>query len=245
MHKERGRSSRFRKHGDHDECVVAYQKHLILHLIFDWSRRHRSLVEVCCGKGQFLEMFWKAGFDVTGIDASPTKIYSARSRLGNRAELHLGQADHLSFDDRQFDYVAMINTFVSCQQTESAIKEGLRVAKRGLLIGFVNRFSLYSLIAGMSQKMTRASDQNNPEQGRSLATIKDIIGHHVPGSFSLTAGSVIPCPVWTWIPSCLFHKIYGKIYSPHLGMFSAVRVDLLDEKPLTPLMAWKTELKTI
>ncbi len=242
----KGLSPKYCSEEDRDQFVFEHKKGLILHLIYDWPRRNRSLLEIGCGTGEFLELFWEAGFDIAGIDSSPTRIYRARSRLGSRADLYISHADHLAFEDKHFDYVALINVLEFSESPEDVLREVLRMAKKGFIIVFLNRLFWYSLIGGdLTKKWTGSFYRDGQRKGRSWPGIKRMLRSNIPGSFTFTAGSVLPCPHLAWFHYCWLQKTGKKIYSPCWGMFSAVKVDLLNEKPMTPLMAWETEPKAI
>lgn len=59
---------------------------LIVDLISGWPRRGRRFLEVGCATGLMTEMFYHAGFDVTGLDCSPLMLTEAQELLGRRAE---------------------------------------------------------------------------------------------------------------------------------------------------------------
>ena len=241
----RGLSSKYWAEEDRERFVFEHKKSLILNLIYDWSRRYQSLLEIGCGTGEFLEVFWETGFDVTGIDPSPTNICGARSRLGSKSDFYIGQVDYLAFEDNQFDYVAMINILDLRTRPETVIHEAYRIARKGFIIGFLNRFFWYSFMGEMSKKWTRSLHSNDQIKAESWFGVKRILRRDIPGSVRFTAGSVLPWPQWSWIYYCWFQRMNKKFYSPYWGMFSAARVDLGEERPLTPLMAWNTEPKAI
>jgi ubiquinone/menaquinone biosynthesis C-methylase UbiE len=64
-----------------------------------------SVLDVGCGTGVHLEAFADAGARCVGLDLSPSMLDVARRRLGDRVELHLGDATSLSFADASFDLV--------------------------------------------------------------------------------------------------------------------------------------------
>lgn len=64
-----------------------------------------TVLDVGCGTGAHLEAYIEAGAICTGIDASPSMLDQARSRIDRRATLRLGDASDLPFDDGSFDLV--------------------------------------------------------------------------------------------------------------------------------------------
>ncbi len=123
--------------------ILERQHQLIVHMISAWPRRHCSLVEIGCGTGRFLEIFWSAGFDVTGTDARRLCLDRAGERMGRRAALRVAPSDHLPFDDDDFDYAAVIGK--PGYDPASGLHEAFRLARRGVLLVFFNRWSLFHL----------------------------------------------------------------------------------------------------
>jgi len=64
-----------------------------------------TILDVGCGTGTGLERYLEAGCEVFGIDASQAMLNEARSRLGDRATLTLGNAADMPYDDNTFDVV--------------------------------------------------------------------------------------------------------------------------------------------
>jgi ubiquinone/menaquinone biosynthesis C-methylase UbiE len=64
-----------------------------------------KVLEVGCGTGTNLELFAEAGCEVSGIDLSPSMMELAKQKLGDRADLRLGDAAKMPFEDNSFDLV--------------------------------------------------------------------------------------------------------------------------------------------
>jgi SAM-dependent methyltransferase len=102
----------------------------------------QSVLEVGSGTGLFLEWFSKLGHQVTGLEPSQSLLESARKRLPERIALNRGFAEHLPYDDNEFDTVALITTLEFVEDPEEALREALRVARRHVLLGVHNKYSL-------------------------------------------------------------------------------------------------------
>ncbi|GMQ98514.1 MAG: hypothetical protein BMS9Abin17_1029 [Acidimicrobiia bacterium] len=63
------------------------------------------ILDVGCGTGTGLERYLDAGCEVFGIDASQAMLDQAHNRLGDRADLTLGNAADMPYDDNTFDVV--------------------------------------------------------------------------------------------------------------------------------------------
>ncbi len=64
-----------------------------------------KVLEVGCGTGTNLALFADAGCEVSGIDLSPSMLGLARRKLSDGADLRLGDASAMPFDDGAFDLV--------------------------------------------------------------------------------------------------------------------------------------------
>ena len=63
------------------------------------------VLDVGCGTGVHLELYKKHGCRLYGIDPSPAMMRVARNRLGEDAELHLGEASSMPFNNGAFDLI--------------------------------------------------------------------------------------------------------------------------------------------
>lgn len=124
--------------------VLPLERRLVQKMFAPWPQRGpqrgRRLLEVGCGSGRFLDIFWEAGFDVTGYDHDPAQLETARARLGGRVDTRLGVPDTLPFEDNTFDFVA-VGPFALCDNTFEVIHEAVRVAALGVLLRWWNPYS--------------------------------------------------------------------------------------------------------
>jgi ubiquinone/menaquinone biosynthesis C-methylase UbiE len=116
------------------------QEEALLHHQLQHFTGANSLLEVGCGTGHFTRWFAKQGLHVTGLDASPAMLEQARLRNGTN--YLLGDAQALPFANQRFDLVALITTLEFVTDPVQALREALRVARQGLLLGVLNRSSL-------------------------------------------------------------------------------------------------------
>ncbi len=222
----------------------AFERELKLyrHMVAGWTRRGHSLLDIGCGPGIFLQVFWESGFDVTGLDPSPAMLDATRRKLGCRADLHLGHAEHLPFDDKQFDYAVLITVLEFCEDKEKAIQEAIRVAKKGVLVGFLNRFSLHYLLdvrrslSPDEKKTVRQADWLGNSQVLDL--LVQTAGWRPHKSASILAG-----PESTWKDRWYCRALNNPIFPPWIGAFAMLRFDLVDETPFTPIYSMATEPK--
>ena len=90
-----------------------------------------SILDVGCGKGFLLYEFTQVvpNLKVTGIDISEYAIQNSKEEV--RPFLHVGNANHLPFDDRSFDFVYSINTLhnLYLYELDPALREIERVGR--------------------------------------------------------------------------------------------------------------------
>lgn len=222
----------------HGQFALEREVQLLQSVLAGWPRRGRKLLEIGCGTGLFLEHLYQMGFDVSGIDSGPDMIMAARQRFGNRAELFHGDGELLPFTDNEFDYAFLWSVLEFTDDPAAMLTEAARVAEKGLLIGFLNRNSLYYTM--------NVKDSGGRLAGGHWFTwceMQDLVKEST-GFRPTLSRSVLPGPMNTWKTTGLGRRINSIIYPPFLGAFTAVRVDFVNMKPLNPLFAWKTEPAT-
>ncbi len=99
------------------------------------------VLDVGCGTGIHLELYQRAGCIVSGIDLSPSMLRVARKRLGEDANLYLGDASNMPYSDRRFDLIIMSTVLHEMPSAvrDAVIYESKRTCKqdgRILLIDF-------------------------------------------------------------------------------------------------------------
>ncbi len=216
--------------------ALAREMHLLERLTEGWPRRGRTLLEIGCGPGDFLGFFHRAGFDVSGLDKSPVMLAASRDRLGDRADLHLGDAQHLPFDDDSFDYAALLTVLEFLPDPRKALAEAARVARRGVLVGYVNRFSLYRLTARRHKLLSRAR-WFTPWAMRAMIRA-------VAGPAPVKEGSVLPLPEWSWRPGFPLWGLGRAVLPLPVGAYCGLIVDLTAEPPLTGLPSFSRAMPT-
>jgi ubiquinone/menaquinone biosynthesis C-methylase UbiE len=219
--------------------ALQQEKKLLQSVIAPWPRRKQKLVDIGCGTGTFLEFFWSCGFDLTGMDKSPDMLARAREKIGHRADLHLGSAEHLPFEDREFDYASLMTVLEFVEDPGLALREAARVARKGLLISFLNRTSLYRLSVRLEKKKSSLSEVRWFTWPEMRALILKNLSPGVIEARSILLGP--PC-TWNFVP--VIRYLNSTPVFPWMGAFTTVRVDLTAPRAQTPLMAWNTEPTT-
>jgi ubiquinone/menaquinone biosynthesis C-methylase UbiE len=143
----------------------------LLTRLLDWIGGAESLLDVGTGTGHFARHFDRVGLQVVGVDVSLPMLLQA-ARLGS-LPLVVGDGYRLPFHDRTFDLVAMVTTLEFVTSCEQVLMESARVARRGLLIGALNRSSRLGrrLRSSGEQPWRRASLRTVAELRRVVAAV--------------------------------------------------------------------------
>jgi ubiquinone/menaquinone biosynthesis C-methylase UbiE len=83
-------------------------------------REGMKVLEIGCGTGTNLELFADAGCEISGIDLSPSMTDLAKKKLGDRADLRLGDASEMPFADDSFDLVL---SFLTLHEMPPEVRE--------------------------------------------------------------------------------------------------------------------------
>ena len=68
-------------------------------------KKGMKVLDVGCGTGLHLDIYRRFDCNLYGIDTSTSMLDVARSRLGDNAELHLGEATKMPYEKDTFDLV--------------------------------------------------------------------------------------------------------------------------------------------
>jgi len=203
---------------------------LLERLMATWPKRGRTLLEVGCGPGVFLEFFHRVGFDVTGLDKSLVMVAAAGYRMGARAQCRVGDAHALPYETDSFDYVALLTVLDFVEDPLLALQEATRVAKHGVLVGYLNRLSLHALFA-KKNPLSGQAQWFSPWAMRALA-------RRALGRVSIHEGCVLLGPECTWRKGFPLWRL-GRIILPvQVGAYCAFVADLTAEPLVTPIPAF-------
>jgi SAM-dependent methyltransferase len=112
-------------------------------------RLGETVLEVGCGTGYFTRHFAEGRFGwVTGIDVDEAAVRYARGHSTGNSAFVRADAQRLPFPDRSFDTVVSVTALCFMQDERAALIEMLRVARRRIALGLLNRRSLLYLAKG-------------------------------------------------------------------------------------------------
>lgn len=120
------------------------QEKAILRKGIDWIGDVRSLLEVGCGTAHFTRYFDEIGVDAYGADLSPFMLNEAM-RLGRGGKLTRATSALLPVREKVVDAVAFVTCFEYMPEPVNVIREASRVAKKGILFGLMNSWSIPTL----------------------------------------------------------------------------------------------------
>jgi len=104
-------------------------------------RSGASLLDVGCGTGYFSRRFAATGLQVTGVDPDPAMLAVARQQ-GTGIGYVEGDAQALPFAAAVYEYASAVTSLCFVPDPQRALQEMWRVARRGVVLGVLNRRSL-------------------------------------------------------------------------------------------------------
>ena len=113
-------------------------------------KKGERVLDIGCGTGNHLLIFYRIGLDVTGLDASSYMVDIARSRLGHRASLEVGRAEDLPFEDNEFDITTLILTLEFLDNPLAVLREAGRVTRDRIFVGVLNSLSVSCILQKLS-----------------------------------------------------------------------------------------------
>lgn len=118
------------------------EKKLITYLL-DQFTGVRRILDVGSGTGYFTRWFEISGYHPVGIDSSVNMLKEAKKE--RTPEYVQGSALSLPFESQSFDIAVMITALEFLYDPKKAIREMARIAKKGFVIGAINKYSLVGL----------------------------------------------------------------------------------------------------
>jgi ubiquinone/menaquinone biosynthesis C-methylase UbiE len=126
------------------------------------GRSFKTLLDVGCGNGIFLSMVLnKFDVEVSGIDISPGMIEKSKELLDSRADLKVGDSEHLPWNDGSFDVVTCSASFHHYPNPELVLKEMRRVLRPDGILMIADPFTSNELLrffANILIKFSKSGD---------------------------------------------------------------------------------------
>jgi SAM-dependent methyltransferase len=113
-------------------------------------RANETLLDVGCGTGYFTRRFAATAAEgkVVGADIDVNTLRFAAGHSTHGISFVAADARHLPFRDGSFDVVVGITSLCFIREEKQALREMLRVSRRRVVLGLLNRHSLLYLAKG-------------------------------------------------------------------------------------------------
>jgi SAM-dependent methyltransferase len=119
--------------------------------LLEWLLRQlpnaRTVLEVGSGTGHFAARMAECGFQVIGLERAPAMVRGAERNFPS-IPFAVGDAQHLPLQEEVVDVAAFITTLEFLDCPVAALREAVRVARRGVVVVALNRWS----IGGLSRR---------------------------------------------------------------------------------------------
>ncbi len=210
--------------------TLASTMHLTKEMLSPWPRRGHNMLAMGFGHWKSLEMLWESGFDVSAIAASQEQMELAKQSLHQKVDLYFNSFDHLPFDDNSFDYVILRPPprEEAYPLLQDMLKEAARLATKGILLQFWNKFSLLKLMS-IRQSLPYFLERS---LWSSWHDARKIMRKIAPKG-AISTGSTLLGPPSTWHEDSLWFKSNSKFVPIPLGALVHLRLDLVPKIPLT------------
>jgi ubiquinone/menaquinone biosynthesis C-methylase UbiE len=174
-----------------------------------------SLLEVGCGTAHFTRWFNSLNLECYGLDLSDLMLKEAK-KFWFGGTLLRGESSFLPFKDNSFDIVAFVACMIYMPDPIKVICEAVRVARKGIIFGLINRWSLPTLRRIIQVKMGKNPYYRNAKF-YSILDMKRMLKDALGDGYAI--------PHWSTI---VFPKIFGDAQSSvfPFGAFLGIAVKL-------------------
>jgi SAM-dependent methyltransferase len=134
-------------------------------------RSGETLLDVGCGTGYFTRLFAaRTGASLVGLDPNLAWLRFANSRGGPNQGYVVGRAERLPFGDRSFDRTIAVTSLCFIRTEREALREIVRVTRKRVALGLLNRHSLLYLQKGRhgGSGGYRGAHWHTPREARAL-----------------------------------------------------------------------------
>jgi len=122
-----------------DEYYTGYYNAIFTKGYFEWLSPDRTrrinrmrpqgkMLDIGCGKGEFLSAMSKIGWDVYGNDISPDNCNYVRNTLGLK-NIHCGQFESIDLPEKYFDVITLINVLEHLKEPRQTLQKIHRLLK--------------------------------------------------------------------------------------------------------------------
>lgn len=150
-----------------------------------------SILDIGCGTGYFSRRFARDGHAVVGVDHDPAMVGFARANAAAGERYETADALALPFGDGSFDCCVSVTALCFLRDERRALEEMVRVARRGIGLGLLNRRSLLYWQKGRhgGSGAYRGAHWHSVEEVRALLAELPLVDSMILSAVLLPSGS--------------------------------------------------------
>ena len=176
-----------------------------------------KLLEVGCGTGHFTRWIESLGSECYGLDMSSLMLKEAK-KLWINGRFLKGESSNLPFRSKSFDVIMFVTSLEYMPKVTAVFAEATRVARKGIVIGLMNKWSPPTIRKIIQVRMRRNPHYRNAKF-YSIFDMKRILHETLSGKYSIV--------YWR---TTAFPRVFGKLESARFpfGSFLGIAVKLDD-----------------
>ena len=192
------------------------EKRLLIKLLGQFKNA-TNLLEIGCGTGHFTRWMDATGLECYGVDVSIPMLKEAK-KLWINGRLLQGEGSRLPFKDKSVDIVTYITSFEFMPDAAIALEEAARVAKKGVIMGLMNKNSTATLRKG-GLSIAGKNTFYGKAHFYSIFDIKKLLDKSFLGKYAIT--------FWS---TTVFPRVFGDLESSFFpfGAFLGIALKLRD-----------------
>jgi 2-polyprenyl-3-methyl-5-hydroxy-6-metoxy-1,4-benzoquinol methylase len=131
----------YRKEDPHSAVAFSKKKFFSLSLKYLSSKifkAEKTILDVGCGHGEFLELASKNGWSSFGVEIVNEAAERAKKKIGNR-KIFQGKLREANFPDNSFDTITLWDVIAIVDNPYDELKECFRLLEKGGIIGIRTR----------------------------------------------------------------------------------------------------------
>ena len=189
---------------------------ILLRKLLKTLKPAESLLEVGCGTAHFTRWLESMGLKCCGLDLSALMLKEAKA-LWHNGSLFQGESSYMPFKDKSFDVVAFIACMEYMPNPVKVLREASRVARKGIIVGLMNKWSLPTIRRIIQVKMNRNPYYRNAKF-YSIFNIKRTLKYALDDD-------KYTIPFWS---TTVFSKIFSDLETSYLpfGAFLGIAIRL-------------------
>jgi ubiquinone/menaquinone biosynthesis C-methylase UbiE len=176
---------------------VDHAERALLTWLLGFVPQTKTVLEVGCGTGHFTRWLTSQGLFTVGLDRAPAMVAEAHTAEPT-LPVSIGDAHALPVRDHAVDVAMLVTTLEFLEQPTIALTEAVRVARHGLILLVLNRWSFGGCSRRWGQQASGTLLGNAHDY--SLRSLRALV-HHACGPRLDTihwASTLFPNGLWSW-----------------------------------------------